>query len=286
MKKKQEVRIELTPKTYMELQDLGCRAVIDLEDIPFREFTLELPPAEGDITMEEVEAYYEKHLDTFGAICKTEKEKKEFLKGIMSSMTSNKIDIDVTVEDNRITISDGDTWTLKLDIKSHKMDLSKVTRLDEVVDNIEMYSSKYEIQKNFGVSQELTESLLSNMYVTLGTIAFIQSDKIDIVRTTSKIDIESNKKKGKKSSKKPVKTYIYKRRYVLDDESIFKTKEAKEDKTIEGTRLYERKTQSWFSSGYWRTSKNGVIHWVSKSIKKAKDTVSEVVREYKITKTE
>lgn len=285
MKKEQEVRIELTPKTYMELQDLGCRAVIDLADMPFGEFTLELPPTEDDITIEEVEAYYEKHSATLGAICKTEKEKKEFLKGIMNDMVSKKIDIDVTVDGNRVTISDGNAWVLKLDMKSHKMDLSKAKTLSDVVDNIEMHSSKEEIQKNFGVSQELTESLLSNMYVTLGTIAFIQSDKIDIVRTTSKIDIKSNKKKSKKGGKKSVKTYIYKRRYVLDDESIFKDKETKEDKTVESARRYERKTESWFSSGYWRTSKNGVIHWVNKSIKKAKDAVSETIREYKITKT-
>ena len=82
--KEKRITIELTSKSMMDLQNIGLNAVVDLEHIPFTDFTLSLPRVknEEEISLESLEQMYEKYCLQMNKdnIFKNNKDKKSFSK--------------------------------------------------------------------------------------------------------------------------------------------------------------------------------------------------------------
>lgn len=280
--KKQEVKIELTKQSFTDLMNIGGYCLVDLAHLPFDEFTIVHPSsAEEGITYDEVEEMFEKfgsYLPEYDGISDSEKEK--VVKKLMSDMTSSKIEIDVAIADKTMTIAEGDTWKLIVTTKDFIYDSRHIEAHSDLLENIEFVSNNERIKNLFGVDKGLTRAILSNINLVLGLISFLQSDKETVVKPITKIDIKSKKnKKGKTISK----TYIYKKRYVLGDDLIINPSDSYL-RYEDHSRAYERKTESWFSRGHWRTLKDGTKTWVKASVKRAKNAVSNITKEYKITK--
>ncbi|MGL5647135.1 MAG: hypothetical protein ACRDDY_04735 [Clostridium sp.] len=272
--KKQETRIELTTQSFTDLMNLGGHAIVDLKHVPFNDFTMVLPSITTDrMTDEKLEENFEKFEKITGGNM-TKKEKDEFLASVREGMFNSRCTIDVNIDDNIITLQESGTWTLQVTFNDIEFDLDDYENYSDAFKDISFKADNKQLEESFGENEEFTLVIMRNISLALGTISFLQSDKIDTVKSISKLNMIPSKKKGKKQSK----TYIYKKRYILDDNSVGYI-----SRDVE-TRQYDRKTESWFSRGHWRTLKDGTKTWVKSSIKKAKEAVSNVAKEYKITK--
>lgn len=268
--KQEIIKIELTEKSAMELQLLGMETTVDLEHLPFTDFTLELPIAEEVVSMKDLRDMYERFCLATG-----EKMTEEtFIKEVEKIAREEKVEIQVSINGKNIKLSDSDVWTLEFETETMQFNPREH---DLTEPNFSAKSN--EVIKAFNDGGDVAKSIIFNLPLALGVIAFLQSEKREEVKVSSKIDCK--KKKGKKGSKSnSKKTYIYNKKYVFSDSTVSKDETDK--------RNYERKIDEWFTKGHWRHYKSGKKVWIDKTIKKAKTKTVEsnnpVEKEYKITK--
>ena len=282
--KEERITIELTSKSMMDLQNIGLDAVVDVEHIPFTDFTLSLPRVkkEDGISLENLEKMYEKYCLQFNkdSKFKNNKNKLEFLKNLKHDIENTSLVLDVSFKDKEITIIDKGSWSLKVEFNNTIVDCKKITENQEnftsTIVNWDFQPENSTIEKAFNSDEDLMKSLVFNVFLVLGVVSFLQSEKKEIVKTRTKLDVKKSTKKGKSKKKT---TYIYNKTYIFEDKTV------SEDDIKDTTRTYQRHLESWTRRGHWRHFKNGKKKWIDKTTIHAKDSVTDPQRQsYKITK--
>ena len=270
MKNKEEVRIELTATSALDLMSLGTKDMVDLEHPPYKEFMVSFPSEKIDV--EEFEKMMsEVGEDKMSYMSKlSKKEKMELIK----DYNNNAVEIMAKVEPNRLVVGTRE-WHFTLNTSNPVFSLEKeVAGVDIELDFSTINKS---IEDDYNNSEVFRKGLMHYLFGVIGLISFMQSDKMNVIEPTTRLQLDDSKKK-KKSKNKNKKTYIYKKKYVIDDTA---TKGAEEVTSRE----YNRKVDQWIRRGHWRESKNGKRTWIEQKVCKARATVDKTVsQEYKITK--
>lgn len=186
---------------------------------------------------------------------------------------SNKIEIDVSFKNGKIVVKDESRWGLEFELGYDTFSF-----MTDDLRNPVFTSNNNMMIESFYHQEEVAKSIMPNIPIALGVIAFLQSEKKEEVKVLSRI--ETKKKRGKKGSKSnSKKTYIYNKKYVFSDDTVSKDETDK--------RAYERKVDEWFTKGHWRHYKSGKKVWIDKTVKRARAKTVEsnkpVEKEYKIT---
>lgn len=271
MKSKTEVKIELTAKASVDIMNMGTREIIDLNHPPYEEFSVVFG------TEKISEDYIEKIIreNKVKNIAKDLKElsDKEIKALIKNYNTSEDIEAVVKVESKKVTVKVSD-WSLILNTNSPVFHLKE--KVDGIDISIDFETINKELELKYNQSEQLRNSMMTYMFGVLGLISFMQGDKETILKPRTKLQIEGSKKKGKGKNKSN-KTYIYKKRYVIDDSIIEQLAKSSE-------REYHRKVDQWIRRGHWTTLRNGKRVWREPQICNAKEsTGNKRVKEYKIT---
>lgn len=282
--KEERITIELTSKSMMDLQNIGLNAVVDLEHIPFTDFTLSLPRVknEEEISLESLEQMYEKYCLQMNKsnIFKNNKDKKEFFKSLKHDMENTSLILDISVKDREIVIVDKGSWSLVIgfnkDVINCKEMLKNQDNFTNTLINWDFKAETDTIEKIANTDEEFMKSLTFNIFLVLGIISFLQSKKKEVVKTRTRLEVKNPNKKGKSKKKT---TYIYNKTYIFEDKTV------SEDDIKDTTRTYQRHLESWTRRGHWRHYKNGKKKWIDKTTIHAKDSVTDPQRQsYKITK--
>lgn len=266
--KKEEVRIELTVTSALDLMSLGTEEVVDLEHAPYKEFIVSFPSEKID---------EEKFDDIVGSVTRSNREfasklsRKEKM-ALIKDYNDCNIDILVKVSPNTIVVGTKE-WFLKLDTNSSVFSLEK--KVDGIDIEIEFVTNNEKLQLDYNESEEFRKGLTHYMFGVLGLISFMQSDKMNVIEPSTRLQLDDSKKKKGKSKNK--KTYIYKKKYVIDDSA---TKDIKDS-----SREYNRKVDQWMRRGHFRKYKNGKKIWIDSKVCRANGSVDNpIAQEYKITK--
>lgn len=267
---KENISIELTKQSVTDLQNLGRESVVDLQHLPFSDFEFKLPMA-NDYSEEEVLETVE-NMDFFKKL--DEKEKKRHIKHVVDTIKKDNLFFKTTIKGKEILIEDR-TWYLKAVANDWVIDCK--TDPKDIWESLEIEGTTENAKKFIHNDETFVRSCLSNLPLALGIIAFLQSDKKDVIRVETKTVVKEKKKKSKSKGKRSNKTYLYNKRYIIGDDDT-------KDLNV-SHRPYERKTEQWLSRGHWRHYKSGKKVWIPETVKKAKDAISSSVKkEYKITK--
>ena len=179
------------------------------------------------------------------------------------------------VQPNRLVVGTKE-WYLALETSSPVFSLEKEVEGVEI--GVDFVTNNKGLERDYDTSEEFRKGLMHYMFGVLGLISFMQSDKMSTLEPKTRLQLDDSKKK-KKSKNKNKKTYIYKKKYVIDD---IVTKDLKES-----SREYNRRVDQWMRRGHWRNYKSGKKVWIEEKIYKAKDTVDKPIsQEYKITKVD
>lgn len=271
MKSKTEVKIELTAKASVDIMNMGTREIIDLNHPPYEEFSVVfgtekisedyIETAIRNNTNTEIvemfKGYSDKEIDAFMNYYNNDRD----------------IEVVVKVEPNKVIIKVLD-WSLILNTNSPVFHLKE--KIEGIDISVDFETTNKELEIKYNQSEQLRTSMMTYMFGVLGLISFMQGDKETILKPRTKLQIEGSKKKGKGKNKSN-KTYIYKKRYVIDDSIMEQLAKSSE-------REYHRKVDQWIRRGHWTTLRNGKRVWREPQICNAKEsTGNKRVKEYKIT---
>lgn len=284
--KEEKITIELTSKSMIDLQNIGLDAVVDLEHIPFTDFDLLLPRVKNDkgLSLENLEKMYERYCLQLNkdSKFKNDKSKLEFLKSLKQDIENTPLILEVFLKDKEITIVDKGSWRLDIGFNSSIIDCKKMTESQEnftnAIVNWDFKAKSSTVEMFYNTDEDSMKSLVSNIFLVLGVVSFLQSEKKKVVKTRTRLDVKKPTKKGKSKKKT---TYIYNKTYIFEDKTV------SEDDIKDTTRTYQRHLESWTRRGHWRHFKNGKKKWIDKTTIHAKDSVTNPQKQsYKITKVD
>lgn len=290
---KSDILIELEVETMAEIMfKIFSKGLnLDLEHLPFNEFSLKVVPKKSFIESEKARIYKSRP-DIFSKLSKAEAIK------VLDKVTKDTcdqnivkvkiVDKDIFVESKRLDfIMRADTYILnnntniQIDIENFDKENKWLSFLDI------SKGGDGKIEKIDDFTEDLSEYLKETRLDILSMLAYLQlPSSISNTKVDSKV-VLNDKPKKKKSNKKNNKTYIYKKRYKVELDDIEKVIALDKDYI---KRAYERKTAQWQAKGHWRTYSNGKKVWIKPTIKRsktsAKENLSLATREYKISRAD
>lgn len=265
--------IELDNTTYIKMQELSCNTVIDLQHLPFTNFTLKIKEFKNisDKQKEDVkemikETFKENYKNdiAFNSFTQDKKNYKKFIEKVTKEYLNKETIIDVNISENKIFKLDHKDCLIEGKLKYDFYD----ERLEDSWEVIELRGKNDEL--NCILQQEENDEFLnrflSYIRVSLGVFAHLQNLKRE--NKTAKTRVVRNLKNNKKSKKN--KVYITNTVYYIDSKDI---------EIQDANRNYTRKTNSWFTRGHWRHYKNGHKVWISSIVKKAKNKIEEDIQQ-------
>lgn len=268
MKNNQEVRIELTVTSAKDLMTLGTKSMVDLEHPPYREFIVDFPSEKID------EKEFERMIGSLSnkdakLANLSRKDKLE----LIEDYNNNSVEIHTKIDNNSVVVGTKE-WYLKLYTSSPVFSLEK--EVEGIYTDIDFVTKNENIQRDFDNLEEFRKGLMHYMFGVLGLVHFMQSDKMRVEPSTRLMLDDSKKKKKSKSKNK--KTYIYKKKYMINSSDVDVVRESKRD--------YERRVDQWVRRAHWKTTRSGNKVWIEEKVCKARTSVDsgKVSQEYKITK--
>ena len=275
-----------TPQIEKDLISLGKKCDIDLNHIPFSNFTIKIFEDKNfkkDIINKTIDIQLKR---TIGDI-ELDPTKEAKLREEMASLIEDKLlESDINLINRQIDIDIKDN-TVLIDYKN----ISKFKFVfNKMVFNVddELDVSLYILEKYKELSEEEIYQFSSNaIFLIFGMITFMTMTKENI-KPTKKIinNTNKNKKKNKKKNKSNKKKYIY--NYKIDYDFLNSNSIVRSNSNnIKGNkRAYH--LDSWYRRGHWRSYKSGKKVWIDQQFvyahNKAVDDNDNDNNIYRITK--